>query len=111
MNKKTKKTIVLKDDMKTYKRVKIDEELAPAIEILNKFGIRTKTSCSGHGNYKYMYLTIDRRNVRAEDKPFDFASGDICLVSSKARLKKKGETVMGNFLFSKGAKITKIRVG
>jgi len=41
----------------------IDACLAPLIQTLNDFGVRTIASCCGHGKTKYSYIRLDPRNV------------------------------------------------
>jgi hypothetical protein len=42
---------------------KYDEELVPLIEALNKVGIKTIASCSGHGR-ECAYVAIDMSSVK-----------------------------------------------
>ena len=42
---------------------KIDRCLAPLIEMLNKYGIKTTSCCCGHGKIKKSYIGIQGKNV------------------------------------------------
>lgn len=42
---------------------KIDKCLAPLVEMLNKYGIKTTSSCCGHGKEKNAYIGIQGKNL------------------------------------------------
>jgi len=41
----------------------IDKCLAPLIKMLNEYGIKTLSSCCGHGKTKKSWIMIDPRNI------------------------------------------------
>jgi len=54
----TKRKVIIEGE-----EVMIDACLAPLIQTLNDFGLRTIASCCGHGRTEYSYIRIDPRNV------------------------------------------------
>ena len=44
--------------------IKVDSCIAPLVQMLNDYGIKTTASCCGHGKVEHSGIILDGRNVR-----------------------------------------------
>ena len=44
--------------------IKVDSCIAPLVQILNDYGVKTIASCCGHGKVEYSRIIIDARSVQ-----------------------------------------------
>jgi hypothetical protein len=65
---------------------KIDKCLAPLVIILNAYGIKTISSCCGHGRRKESYIGLSAENVHLEE----IAGSGLASISLKIPYIKNG---------------------
>lgn len=57
------------------KTAKVDNCIAPLIQILNDYGIQTLSCCCGHGKTEHSYIRIHPKNIMIQKFNEEFSAG------------------------------------
>lgn len=57
------KVRILNKDLKSFRTISVDKCLVPLIRELNKHGLRTQSSCCGHGFKPDFFIALDLRCI------------------------------------------------